>query len=61
MEQDYQGGRLPRVWGQCRPPTPAARWPGTGRALTLLDVFRMGTSFSKLILASSSSQARPVF
>ena len=30
-------------------------------SLTLLDVFRMGTSFSELILASKSSQARPVF
>lgn len=31
------------------------------RARTLLDVFRMGTSFSVLILASRSSHARPVF
>lgn len=30
-------------------------------SLTLLDVFRMGTSFSALILASRSSHARPVF
>lgn len=38
--------------------------PGLGMgslSLTLLDVFRMGTSFSELILASKSSHARPVF
>lgn len=29
--------------------------------ISLLDVFRMGTSFSALILASKSSHARPVF
>ena len=34
---------------------------GPGVALTLLDVFRMGTSFSALILASKSSHARPEF
>lgn len=35
---------------------------GSGPAtLTLLDVFRRGTSFSELILASRSSHARPVF
>lgn len=39
------------------PPTCA---PGA-TSLTLLDVFRMGTSFSALILASRSSHARPVF
>lgn len=38
----------------------APRAPGAP-SLTLLDVFRMGTSFSALIFASRSSHARPVF
>lgn len=43
------------------PGSPRSR-AGWGRgALTLLDVFRMGTSFSALILASKSSHARPEF
>lgn len=44
------------------PGLPAAKRAGGAEGpLTLLDVFRMGTSFSALILASRSSQARPVF
>lgn len=42
-------------------PAPCTAGLGGGLALTLLDVFRSGTSFSELILASSSSQARPEF
>lgn len=44
----------------CVPMCPPTCAPGA-TSLTLLDVFRMGTSFSALILASRSSHARPVF
>lgn len=52
------------TWGRTAErvsPRALRRGAGGRLALTLLDVFRSGTSFSALILASSSSQARPVF